>query len=100
MQIFANFVGFIRRQPRWRLLFALALLAAGAWLVFKGGAAGGGRAPTFAARRGPLDITVLEGGSLQALESQEVNILRGMLTAWDEGPQKPAGQIVDRKSRA
>jgi len=27
---------------------------------------------TFAARRGPLEITVLEGGSLQALESQEI----------------------------
>ena len=26
----------------------------------------------FAARRGPLEITVLEGGSLQALESQEI----------------------------
>lgn len=34
------------------------------------------------------------------LESQEVNILRGMLTAWDEGPHKPAEEIVDRKSRA
>ncbi len=29
-------------------------------------------APTFTARRGPLDITVLEGGSLQALEFQEL----------------------------
>lgn len=27
---------------------------------------------TFVARRGPLDITVLEGGSIQALESQEI----------------------------
>jgi tRNA/rRNA methyltransferase len=34
------------------------------------------------------------------LESQEVNILRGMLTAWDEGPHKSAEEIVDRKSRA
>ncbi len=35
-------------------------------------AASGTKAPTFAARRGPLEINVLEGGSLQALESQEV----------------------------
>ena len=27
---------------------------------------------TFEARRGPLDITVLEGGSLEALQSQEI----------------------------
>ena len=31
-----------------------------------------GNTPMFAARRGPLEITVLEGGSLQALESQEI----------------------------
>jgi len=34
--------------------------------------AGSGEIATFVARRGPLDITVLEGGSIQALESQEI----------------------------
>ena len=31
-----------------------------------------GKAAAFAARRGPLDITVLEGGSIHAVESQEI----------------------------
>ncbi len=46
-------------------LAALALL-----LLSLGG--GGERALTFEARRGDLEITVLEGGSLEALRSQEI----------------------------
>ena len=45
---------------------ALALLLAG------GGPGGDGGGLTFAARRGDLDITVLEGGALEALQSQEI----------------------------
>lgn len=67
-----NVIAFIRRQPGWLIVLAVALLAAGGWWWFKGRDAAGGRAATFTAKRGPLDITVLEGGSLQALESQEV----------------------------
>lgn len=63
---------FIRRQPRWRFVVVLAIVAVGAALLFKTGSKSTGRTPTFTARRGPLDITVLEGGSLQALESQEI----------------------------
>jgi hypothetical protein len=47
------------------------LLAAGGWW-WKSGRSADSRAATFTAKRGPLDITVLEGGSLQALESQEI----------------------------
>src|ERR1044071_1683523 len=68
----SSLISFIRRQPFWRLGLALLLLAGGAWWYFRGGSGAGARAATFVARRGPLDITVLEGGSLQALESQEI----------------------------
>lgn len=67
-----SWISFLRRQPRWRLGLALALLAAGAWWWFRSGSAADANAATFVAKRGPLDITVLEGGSLQALESQEI----------------------------
>ncbi|NOS68354.1 MAG: hypothetical protein HOP33_00280, partial [Verrucomicrobia bacterium] len=67
-----NLISFIRRQPRWRLGLALVLVAAVAWWWFGRGSASGANSATFTAKRGPLDITVLEGGSLQALESQEI----------------------------
>ena len=67
-----NIVQFIRRQPRWRVFTGAGLLVAlGALFLARGGATAG-KTPTFSARRGPLEITVLEGGSLQALESQEI----------------------------
>lgn len=52
------------------VLFALAIIGAVLWWTH--GGKGAARAATFSARRGPLEITVLEGGSLQALESQEI----------------------------
>lgn len=63
---------FIRRQPRRRTVPALLILAALAcWMAWpRGGAVS--RELTFAVRRGPLEINVVEGGSLQAQESQEV----------------------------
>ncbi len=72
MQKFANMIGFIRRQPRWRIIVALIVVAVAGVLLFRGGGGSTAKIPTFAARRGPLEITVLEGGSLQALESQEI----------------------------
>ncbi len=72
MQKASNFLSWVRRQPRWRWA-ALALVAGGAgWLLWGGGGKPAAKAAVFAARRGPLEITVLEGGSLQALESQEI----------------------------
>ena len=52
----------------------MVLVAVGAlfWLWFRSGGHSEAEGATFAARRGPLDITVLEGGSLRALESQEI----------------------------
>jgi RND family efflux transporter MFP subunit len=63
---------FVRRQPRWRQITAIVLLLLAGWWWWHGGGASAAKAPTFASRRGPLEINVLEGGSLQALESQEV----------------------------
>lgn len=71
MQKLSNLMQFLRRQPRWRLFAGAGALAAVAALFLATGGAKAGRSPTFSARRGPLEITVLEGGSLQALESQE-----------------------------
>jgi len=63
--------GFIRRQPRWRFIAAAIVLVL-AILWFSRGTKSAANLPTFTARRGPLDVTVMEGGSLKALESQEV----------------------------
>jgi len=72
MKMPGNLISFIQRQPRWRFGLLLLLLAAGGWWWHRSGSGSDARAATFTARRGPLDITVLEGGSLQALESQEI----------------------------
>src|ERR1039457_3800765 len=65
-------VKFVRRQPRWRQITAAVIIALAGWWWLRSGGAAAAKVPTFAARRGPLEINVLEGGSLQALESQEV----------------------------
>jgi multidrug resistance efflux pump len=72
MQKLSNVAKFIRRQPRWRLIAGAALVVVAGLLLWRSGAKTGTKAALFAARRGPLEITVLEGGSLQALESQEI----------------------------
>src|SRR6185437_17146232 len=62
---------FIRSQPRWRFVAgAIVLVLAIFW--FSRGTKSAANLPTLTARLGPMDITVLEGGSLKALESQEV----------------------------
>ena len=64
-------LAFLKRQSRWRIAGIVLILAlAGVW--FKGGGKSAAGGATFAARRGPLAISVLEGGSIQALESQEI----------------------------
>jgi multidrug resistance efflux pump len=73
MQKATKVLTIVRSQPRWRIALAVVLVAGlGAWFLFRGGGGSGGGVPTFAARRGPLEINILEGGSLQALESQEI----------------------------
>jgi len=67
-----NAVNFVRRQPRWRLVVAMLAVVLLGWWAFRSGGKSASQVLTFAARRGPLEITVLEGGSLQALESQEI----------------------------
>jgi len=51
---------------------AAALLAIGAVIWFRHAGPGDSQGATFTARRGPLNITVLEGGSIRAVESQEI----------------------------
>ncbi len=67
----AKLTDFIRKQPRWRIAVVL-VAAAGLFLALRGGGKTTTEGATFTARRGPLEITVIEGGSLQALESQEI----------------------------
>ncbi len=72
MQAFNKIMTWLGRQPRWRLWAVGAIVVLIAILWSRGGGESARNAPTFEARRGPLDITVLEGGSLQALEYQEL----------------------------
>jgi len=55
----------------WRIGVPLVLLAAALVFLRREGEVAE-RGTTFVARRGPLKITVLEGGSVEALESQEI----------------------------
>lgn len=59
------------RSPRNRWILGV-LLAAGAVLWFLRPSNADARVSTFTARRGPLDITVLGGGSVEALESWQI----------------------------
>jgi multidrug resistance efflux pump len=67
-----DFWKWMREMPKWRWAAALVVLVLLGWAIWGGGSKGQTTAPTFTARRGPLEINILEGGSLQALESQEI----------------------------
>src|SRR6266567_4470403 len=68
----SNLLASLKSLPRWRI-GAAALLAVALGLIWlRSGSGPTAKGATFAARRGPLDITVLEGGSIQALQSQEL----------------------------
>jgi len=64
-------IQFVRRQPRWRWFVALGAAVVLAWLLWpsRKSASNGS---TFTARRGNLPIAVIEGGNVEALESQEI----------------------------
>lgn len=80
---------FLRNRPKWQ--YALALLAVAAlagWLLRPN--RNSAPAVTITAKRGPLDIKVLSGGNVEALESQELKCeVRGeqvkVLKLVDEG---------------
>ena len=72
MQLRDNLVAFLKQQPRWRLIVAGMVILFAVLRLFKGGGGDAGKGVAFSTSRGPLDITVLEGGSVQALESQEI----------------------------
>lgn len=55
----------------WKVAVVIVMLALAIYL-FSGEAETRGDGTTFPARRGPLKITVLEGGTLEAIESQEI----------------------------
>lgn len=64
-------INFFSKQPRWRLIVAGVVILIGAfWLM--GHRKTAEREITFTVKRGDLNITVLEGGSIEALESQEI----------------------------
>ncbi len=64
-------LGRLRKWPRW--VWALPLVAVALLLLWsRTGRRTEAEGATFTARRGPLNITVLEGGSIRAVESQEI----------------------------
>ncbi|MFO1498297.1 MAG: HlyD family efflux transporter periplasmic adaptor subunit [Verrucomicrobiota bacterium] len=65
----SNGRAFLRNRLVWIGTAALGLLALTIFWLARPAAKS--TATIFAARRGPLDVTVVEGGSVQALESQE-----------------------------
>src|SRR5215470_13155809 len=69
----ANFMVRLKNALRWRFVIPIgAALVVGAALWLRAGGAKEGQAAVFTTRKGPLNITVLEGGSVRAVESQEV----------------------------
>jgi multidrug resistance efflux pump len=53
-------------------ILVLAGLGVGAWLLLRAGSSGPGELALHTVRKGPLKVTVLEGGSLEALKSTTI----------------------------
>src|SRR5882757_8358694 len=69
----ANFVARFKKGLRWRFVIPIgAALVVALTLWLRVGGSKEGQAAVFTTRKGPLNITVLEGGSVRAVESQEV----------------------------
>jgi hypothetical protein len=62
----------LKAWPVWRWLVASAILVTVGVIWWRNSGGKSGESATFTARRGPLNITVLEGGSIRAVDSQEV----------------------------
>lgn len=87
--------GSTRPRRRWitrrRIVVAVVILAVAGGIYSRYGksSTGPSAATTFSAKRGPLDITVVEGGSVEAIESQTIKSeIKGqtkILTIVDEG---------------
>jgi len=69
--MFSKLSNILKTRPRWWIGMALACVIALALWLGRGTKTRADMA-TFAARRGPLQISLLEGGTLQALDSQEL----------------------------
>jgi RND family efflux transporter MFP subunit len=61
----------VLKQPLWRKLLVVGIVAGALWFAF-GRSKPAPMGITFAAKRGKLEINVLQGGSIEALESQAV----------------------------
>src|SRR5258707_4026526 len=69
----ANMAARLKKGLRWRFVIPIgAALVVALTLWLRVGGAKEGQAAVFTTRKGPLNITVLEGGSVRAVESQEV----------------------------
>ena len=62
----------LKAWPAWRWIVAVLILAILGAVWWHNSGAKSGENATFTARRGPLNISVLEGGSIRAVDSQEV----------------------------
>ncbi len=61
----------LSKKPLWLALVAVGVLIPGVYFL-KAGTESGDVGTTFVARRGPLDITVLEGGTIESEEKGEI----------------------------
>jgi len=61
----------VLKKPWWWLIAVIAVILPGVYFL-KVGAKAGDVGTTFVARRGPLDITVLEGGTIESEEKGEI----------------------------
>ncbi len=61
----------LSKKPLWLALVAVGVLVPGVYFL-RAGTESGDVGTTFVARRGPLDITVLEGGTIESEEKGEI----------------------------